>query len=133
MISVFSGFILAPDAVIKSIGFALGIAVLFDALIVCMTHRVGRHDPARRVGLVAAALPRQSAAQMWTSKARSCATNSTTQSNRPGPDPYAYRPDPSRRSPGAAAQPRAAAAPGHYTPAMSEVNCSMRPLPLRFA
>jgi RND superfamily putative drug exporter len=37
MISVFSGFILAPDAIIKSIGFALGIAVLFDALIVRMT------------------------------------------------------------------------------------------------
>ncbi|GAA4720627.1 MMPL family transporter [Phytohabitans rumicis] len=37
MISVFSGFILAPDAIIKSIGFALGVAVLFDALIVRMT------------------------------------------------------------------------------------------------
>jgi putative drug exporter of the RND superfamily len=37
MISVFSGFILAPHAIIKSIGFALGIAVLFDALIVRMT------------------------------------------------------------------------------------------------
>jgi putative drug exporter of the RND superfamily len=37
MISVFSGFILSPDAVIKSIGFALGIAVLFDALVVRMT------------------------------------------------------------------------------------------------
>ncbi|GFJ95436.1 hypothetical protein Prum_090780 [Phytohabitans rumicis] len=37
MISVFSGFILAPDAIIKSVGFALGIAVLFDALIVRMT------------------------------------------------------------------------------------------------
>ncbi|BCJ50460.1 membrane protein [Actinoplanes sp. NBRC 14428] len=37
MISVFSGFVLAPDAIIKSIGFALGIAVLFDALIVRMT------------------------------------------------------------------------------------------------
>jgi len=37
MISVFSGFILGPDAIIKSIGFALGIAVLFDALIVRMT------------------------------------------------------------------------------------------------
>jgi RND superfamily putative drug exporter len=37
MISVFSGFILAPDAIIKSIGFALGVAVLFDALIIRMT------------------------------------------------------------------------------------------------
>jgi len=37
MISVFSGFVLGPDAIIKSIGFALGIAVLFDALIVRMT------------------------------------------------------------------------------------------------
>jgi putative drug exporter of the RND superfamily len=37
MISVFSGFILAPDAIIKSIGFALGVAVLFDALVVRMT------------------------------------------------------------------------------------------------
>jgi RND superfamily putative drug exporter len=37
MISVFSGFILAPQAIIKSIGFALGIAVLFDALVVRMT------------------------------------------------------------------------------------------------
>ena len=36
MISVFSGFILGPDAIIKSIGFALGIAVLFDAIIVRM-------------------------------------------------------------------------------------------------
>jgi RND superfamily putative drug exporter len=37
MISVFAGFILGPDPIIKSIGFALGIAVLFDALIVRMT------------------------------------------------------------------------------------------------
>ncbi|EXG82361.1 MMPL family transporter [Cryptosporangium arvum] len=37
MISVFSGFVLAPAAFIKSIGFALGTAVLFDALIVRMT------------------------------------------------------------------------------------------------
>jgi RND superfamily putative drug exporter len=37
MISVFSGFILAPDAIIKSIGFALGVAVLFDAIVVRMT------------------------------------------------------------------------------------------------
>jgi putative drug exporter of the RND superfamily len=37
MISVFTGFILSPESIIKSIGFALGIAVLFDALIVRMT------------------------------------------------------------------------------------------------
>jgi RND superfamily putative drug exporter len=37
MISVFAGFILAPASIIKSIGFALGIAVLFDAVIVRMT------------------------------------------------------------------------------------------------
>jgi RND superfamily putative drug exporter len=37
MISVFAGFLLAPDAVIKSVGFALATAVLFDALVVRMT------------------------------------------------------------------------------------------------
>ncbi|SDT54087.1 MMPL family transporter [Actinoplanes derwentensis] len=37
MISVFAGFILAPDAIIKSIGFALASAVLFDAIVVRMT------------------------------------------------------------------------------------------------
>jgi len=37
MISVFSGFILAPESVVKSIGFALGSAVLFDAIVVRMT------------------------------------------------------------------------------------------------
>jgi RND superfamily putative drug exporter len=37
MTSVFSGFILASDPIIKSIGFALGAAVLFDAFIVRMT------------------------------------------------------------------------------------------------
>ncbi|MGW0503361.1 MMPL family transporter [Micromonospora sp. NPDC003241] len=37
MISVFSGFVLSPEAVIKSMGFALGIAVLFDAIVVRMT------------------------------------------------------------------------------------------------
>jgi RND superfamily putative drug exporter len=37
MISVFSGFILSPESIIKSIGFALGVAVLFDALVVRMT------------------------------------------------------------------------------------------------
>jgi RND superfamily putative drug exporter len=37
MISVFAGFMLAPDAIIKSIGFALALAVLFDAIVVRMT------------------------------------------------------------------------------------------------
>ena len=37
MISVFSGFILSPESFVKSIGFALGVAVLFDALVVRMT------------------------------------------------------------------------------------------------
>ncbi|GAA4724035.1 MMPL family transporter [Phytohabitans rumicis] len=37
MISVFSGFILSPESIVKSIGFALGVAVLFDALVVRMT------------------------------------------------------------------------------------------------
>jgi RND superfamily putative drug exporter len=37
MISVFAGFVLSPESVVKSIGFALGVAVLFDALIVRMT------------------------------------------------------------------------------------------------
>ncbi|MGN9911195.1 glycoside hydrolase family 6 protein [Phytohabitans sp. LJ34] len=37
MISVFSGFILSPESIVKSIGFALGVAVLFDPLIVRMT------------------------------------------------------------------------------------------------
>ncbi|MEV7629018.1 MMPL family transporter [Actinoplanes sp. NPDC089786] len=37
MVSVFAGFILAPDPVIKSIGFALAVAVLFDAFVVRMT------------------------------------------------------------------------------------------------
>lgn len=37
MISVFAGFILAPDAIIASIGFALAIGVLFDAFVVRMT------------------------------------------------------------------------------------------------
>jgi RND superfamily putative drug exporter len=36
MFSVFAGFLLAPDAIIKSIGFALALAVLFDAIIVRM-------------------------------------------------------------------------------------------------
>ncbi|GLZ01207.1 membrane protein [Actinoplanes sp. NBRC 103695] len=37
MISVFAGFIIAPDTFIKSIGFALSAAVLFDAFVVRMT------------------------------------------------------------------------------------------------
>jgi RND superfamily putative drug exporter len=37
MISVFSGFILSGDALVKSIGFALAAAVLFDAFVVRMT------------------------------------------------------------------------------------------------
>jgi RND superfamily putative drug exporter len=37
MISVFAGFMLAPDAIIKSVGFALALAVLFDAIVVRMT------------------------------------------------------------------------------------------------
>ena len=37
MISVFAGFILAPDAIIASIGFALAFGVLIDAFVVRMT------------------------------------------------------------------------------------------------
>jgi membrane protein YdfJ len=37
MIAVFAGFMLAPDPIIKSMGFALTFGVLFDALIVRMT------------------------------------------------------------------------------------------------
>ncbi|GIM93256.1 MMPL family transporter [Paractinoplanes toevensis] len=37
MISVFAGFIIAPDPLIRSIGFALSAAVLFDAFVVRMT------------------------------------------------------------------------------------------------
>jgi RND superfamily putative drug exporter len=37
MISVFSGFIISDDVVIKSIGFALAFGVLIDALLVRMT------------------------------------------------------------------------------------------------
>jgi RND superfamily putative drug exporter len=37
MISVFSGFILSPDVLVKSIGFALAFGVLVDAFIVRMT------------------------------------------------------------------------------------------------
>jgi RND superfamily putative drug exporter len=37
MTSVFSGFILAPDTIIASIGFALGVGVLADAFLVRMT------------------------------------------------------------------------------------------------
>ena len=37
MASVFAGFILAPDTIIASIGFALAIGVLVDAFVVRMT------------------------------------------------------------------------------------------------
>src|SRR5262249_12904546 len=37
MISVFAGFVLSPESIVKSIGLALGVAVLFDALVVRMT------------------------------------------------------------------------------------------------
>jgi RND superfamily putative drug exporter len=37
MTSVFAGFILSPESFVKEIGFALGIAVLFDAFVVRMT------------------------------------------------------------------------------------------------
>jgi putative drug exporter of the RND superfamily len=51
MISVFSGFISARDSVIKSIRLALGIVVLFDALIVRIAIVLAAIAPARRVGL----------------------------------------------------------------------------------
>jgi RND superfamily putative drug exporter len=37
MISVFAGFILSPESFVKEVGFALALAVLFDAIIVRMT------------------------------------------------------------------------------------------------
>jgi RND superfamily putative drug exporter len=37
MISVFAGFVLSPESFIKAIGFALAVAVFFDAIIVRMT------------------------------------------------------------------------------------------------
>jgi RND superfamily putative drug exporter len=37
MVSVFAGFILSPESFIKSIGFALAAAILFDAFVVRMT------------------------------------------------------------------------------------------------
>jgi RND superfamily putative drug exporter len=37
MIAVFGGFMLAPDPVIKSIGFALAVGVFIDAFVVRMT------------------------------------------------------------------------------------------------
>ena len=37
MMGVFGGFILGSDALIKSIGFAFAMAVLFDAFVVRMT------------------------------------------------------------------------------------------------
>jgi RND superfamily putative drug exporter len=36
MMSVFFGFVLSPESIIKSIGFGLGIAVFFDAVVVRM-------------------------------------------------------------------------------------------------
>ncbi|MEU7904719.1 MMPL family transporter [Actinoplanes sp. NPDC049118] len=37
MVSVFAGFILSPESLVKSIGFALAAAILFDAFVVRMT------------------------------------------------------------------------------------------------
>ncbi|MEV4641044.1 MMPL family transporter [Actinoplanes sp. NPDC049548] len=37
MVSVFAGFVLSPESIIKSIGFALAAAILFDAFVVRMT------------------------------------------------------------------------------------------------
>ena len=37
MTSVFAGFLLAEDAIIKSLGFAMAAGVLFDAFLVRMT------------------------------------------------------------------------------------------------
>ncbi|MNV55782.1 Membrane protein YdfJ [compost metagenome] len=37
MVSVFAGFIFAPDAMIKQIGFALAFGILIDAFIIRMT------------------------------------------------------------------------------------------------
>nr|BFE71174.1 hypothetical protein GCM10020092_044750 [Actinoplanes digitatis] len=37
MVSVFAGFILSPESLVKSIGFALAVAILFDAFVVRMT------------------------------------------------------------------------------------------------
>jgi RND superfamily putative drug exporter len=37
MISVFAGFILGPDALVKEIGFGLAFAVLIDAFLIRMT------------------------------------------------------------------------------------------------
>ena len=48
MISVFAGFMLAPDATIKSLGFALAFGIAVDAFLVRMTHRAGRARAARR-------------------------------------------------------------------------------------
>jgi RND superfamily putative drug exporter len=62
MISVFSGFILSPESIIKSIGFALGVAVPLRCGRGPDDHRAGGHDPARPLGLVATALAGQAAA-----------------------------------------------------------------------
>ena len=37
MISVFAGFILPDDAIIKSVGFALAFGILIDAFLIRMT------------------------------------------------------------------------------------------------
>ncbi|MNF09960.1 Membrane protein YdfJ [compost metagenome] len=37
MVSVFAGFIFAPDAMIKQIGFALAFGILIDAFVIRMT------------------------------------------------------------------------------------------------
>ena len=47
MTSVFAGFVLLDDPVIKSMGFALAIGVAIDAFVVRMTHRAGRDVAAR--------------------------------------------------------------------------------------
>ena len=56
MISVFSGFIFSDSSTIRPIGFGLAFGVLLDAFVVRMLLVPGAHAPARRGGLVAAAL-----------------------------------------------------------------------------
>ena len=63
MIAVFGGFILGQRVVIKPIGFALAVGVLFDAFVVRMTIVPAVDGPARPVRLVAAALAGPAAAQ----------------------------------------------------------------------
>ena len=55
MASVFAGFILAPDTIIASIGFALAIGVLVDAFVVRMTLTPAVMTLLGRTGLVPAA------------------------------------------------------------------------------